>query len=137
MNRLFVSEPNEQPTPSSHAQAVTTAVNELCTTQGIKFSKIQELLRNFKCDDDSLIQYSLSNLRQQIQSLRPAMKMTSDSNIKQPQKQSFFGSPDAHLYIAKRREKIERQNTIDRLLNKLEAISSMHATEKPTNCTPS
>ena len=137
MNELFVSNLNKQPKSLGNAKAVTTAVNELYTTQGIKFSKIQELLRNFKCDDDSLIQDSFSNLRQQIQGLRPAMKMTSDSNIKQPQKQSFFGSPDAHLYIAKRQEKIERQNTIDRLLNKLEAISSMHATEKPTNCTPS
>ena len=137
MNRLFVSEPNEQPTPSSHAQAVTSAVNELCSTQQIKFSNIKELLSNFKCDDDSLIQYSLSNLRQQIQSLRPAMKMTSDSNIKQLQKQSFYGSLDAHPCIAKRQEQIERHNTINQLLNELDAISSMHATEKPTNCTPS
>ena len=65
------------------------------------------------------------------------MKMTSDSNNKHLQKQLFFGSPDAHLYIAKRQEQIERHNTIDRLLNELDAISSMHPTDSPINCATS
>ncbi len=137
MNRLFEGHLNEQPRPSSSAQAVTTAVKKLCSPQLIKFRKINELLSNFECDDDSLIQDSLSNLRQQIQGLRPAIKMTSDSNNKQLQKLFFSSSPDAHLYIAKRQEQIERHNTIDRLLNELDAISSMHLTDNPINCTPS
>ena len=41
IGRLFEGHHEEQPGPSSHAQAVTTAVNELCSTQQIKFSKIK------------------------------------------------------------------------------------------------
>ncbi len=133
IGRLFEGHLNEQPRPSSNAQAVTTAVNKLCTTQQIKFSNIKELLRNFKCDNDSLIQDSFSNLRQQIQGLRP----TSDSNNKQLQKLFFSSPPDAHLYIAKRQEQIEKHNTIDRLLNELDAISSMHLTDNPIDCATS
>ena len=126
IGRLFEGHHEEQPGPSSHAQAVTTAVNELCSTQQIKFSKIKELLRNFKCDDDSLIQDSLSKLAQQIQGL-----LKSD-------KQSFiFASHDAHLPIAKMLNPTQQQETITKILLKLRAISLSYPIEKPINCTPS